>query len=126
MSTVAVTTGETAAGRGVRAAVTGGHVGAAGTEGLVVGDVAGVGHLTGLWQVAEGAGEREQVPRGLLLGHLQVAQSLKLQLTPGNTSRYTVRTLSHSDVNTDHMTSTLTANSSCFINNQFYDEIGVE
>ena len=101
MSTVAVTTGQTAGGRGVRAAVTGGHVGAGGTEGLVVGDVAGVGHVAGLGRVAQGAGVREQAPRGLLLSHLEVTQRLKLQLGPGNTNTHTVRMLVYRDVDMD-------------------------
>ena len=107
VSTVAVTTGQTA-GSGVRAAVTvtGGHVGAAGTEGLVVGDVAGVGHLAGPGRVAEGAGVRQQAPRTLLLGHLQVTQRLKLQLGPGNTNTHT-----HTVRCCFTGTSTLTANS---------------
>ena len=63
MSTIAVTTGETAAGGRVYTAVTGRHVGAAGTQGLVVADVVRI--------------------RRLLLRHLEVAQGIKLELRPG-------------------------------------------
>ena len=47
MSTVPVTTGQTASGRCVRTAVTGRYIGAAGTESLVVAQTAGVGHHVG-------------------------------------------------------------------------------